>query len=327
MNGRQETNLKYKNLTTKKFQDLPQFVSDYYYSMPDKADSTKLIYINKVSLFVKYIMESINNITKDPFTWSNLKLSDVSKYLEKIQYKSNGNEISTNTKCVTIFAIKNFLEYMENEEYITKTISSKIKTPPIRQDKEIIRLGSDDISKLLKYVLDNGNQYWKYRDIAIMCLGFLTGMRITSICEINIDDIDFQKQTIQVVEKGNKERTIFINRTTTQFLQQWCEKRNELLVGYDDTDIVFFGKKRKRLNNCSCNEILARYTKEVFGRAYSPHKMRSSFATNLYEVTGDLFLVQKQLGHANPKTTMRYTLVSEEKMKHATEIMDNLVRI
>lgn len=326
MNGRQETNLRYKTMVVNKLNNYPQYITDYYYYIAEKTDSTKLIYMNKIMSFVDYLIKA-KMIDNSSESLKNLKLSVVMKYIEDVQYKPNGDEVSTNTKCVTLFALKSFFRFLQEEAYITENISSKIKIPKIYQDKQILYLNNDEIGKLLKYALDNGEEKWKFRDISMMCLGFFTGLRISAICEINLEDIDFQKQTIQVTEKGNKQRTIFINETTTNFLRQWCEKRNQLLNGYDNIDALFFGKKRKRLTNSSSNNIVSRYTKKIFGRTYSPHKMRSSCATNLYEATGDLFLAQNQLGHANPRTTMRYTSISQEKMKQATEILDNLVTI
>ena len=330
MTGRQEHNDIIDAKTKTKLVGQPKIIGDYYYSLTDKTSATKRNYIDFVIEFIKYLKNNSYNINK----LNEIKPSDIHRYLEDgIRYRYvNGNKIenSESIRCQKFFAISNFFEYLYDEGVVQANPCARVKPPRVNEEKEIIAMTPKEI-KILKKNIINGvggkrsiteHQKWVNRDLAIVMLGCSTGLRVTSITEINISDINFDENMITVREKGNKQRDIIVGDNTMQIIIDWIADREEMFPGIE-TDALFISRKRNRIAAKTIADMLAKYSVGI-DKHITPHKMRSSCATNLYEKTGDIYLVQEVLGHKNIANTRRYAKISSERRAKAVAILDKL---
>ena len=158
-----------------------------------------------------------------------------------------------------------------------------------------------------------------------MTLALSTGMRVGAIVNLNIDDINFDENVIRVIEKGNKQRGIPIGENTAQLLQDWIVVRNKVFVDVDSS-ALFISRKNVRITSKAVGDMIKKYAEEAgINKHITPHKCRSSAATNLAASGVDIQTIGHMLGHRSTNTTLRYISVLDEKKKEATGILDKLV--
>lgn len=172
----------------------------------------------------------------------------------------------------------------------------------------------------------------KERDIAIMSVVLGSGIRVSEVASLTLPDIDFQKNQIDVIRKGNKEDTVFVLPSSLNDLKTYLRVRNERYKIADDESIyVFVTKYAGQIRTISIRTIqkfVQKYTKAFnsrsefsTGKGISPHKLRHTFATDWISNDGDLILLRDQLGHNTIETTTKYTNLS---MKASETVMGNI---
>lgn len=318
MPGRQEHDKKIEQGILKVLKNSYSIVADYYYSLTDKTSETKKQYVNRVIRFLNYIEYNDN-----PATLAQMKTSDINRYMDYVRYDDEGNERSTSARAGILFAINNFCNYLANEEYIKNNICDKVKPPKISEEKEIVAMTKEDILEVENNIKKWGKEKWKYRDLAIFVLGCTTGLRVSSIIEINISDVDFDNKKVTVTEKGNKIRQCSLGDKTIDYIKKWLSYRKDIL-GNISTDALFISNHKKRMSTETIRNMLNNYT-YTLDKKITPHKMRSTCATNLYQATGDIYLVQDVLGHSNIANTKRYAKMSNEKRQYAADVLNDLI--
>ncbi len=165
--------------------------------------------------------------------------------------------------------------------------------------------------------LPEGDSVQGLRDRAILHLFYATGMRLSELAALNVQDVDFANGTVRVMGKGAKERVIPFGRAAAEVMRQYLARRNEL--GGPDThaqEALFLNARGQRLSRSSVARRVRRYLEVVSeSKAHSPHVLRHSFATHLLDAGADLLAVKELLGHSRLSTTQIYTHVSAERMK------------
>ena len=136
-----------------------------------------------------------------------------------------------------------------------------------------------------------------------------------------MEDVDYNNNSIKVVEKGNKVRSVYFGDKVKQDLYSWMSDRERL--NKSKTNALFIGL-RGRMSPVGVADVLKQYSVGI-DKHITPHKLRSTCATNVYEKTGDIYLVQSVLGHSNIANTRRYAKMSEERRRNAADIMDRLL--
>lgn len=329
MNARQEVDK--KNIKTMRniLSNCPDIVTDYINSLTNKTTYTKLVYARYMKLFVDYINVKFKFDINNPKAYKKIKPMDISSYIETIKYTEEGAEKSASYVNAQLAAIKGFFEFLELNDMIPVNPCRKIKQIKDQKIHEITVITDEDFLIMLKNIQNGTGNHkaraiqkkWINRDVALLMLGLTTGLRISAIVGINVDDVDFKKKYIIVTEKGNKQNKILIGDKTIEFLKLWLDDRNKYVN--KDERALFVCKTGKRM---SVDAVEKRFVQiaEGTGKKITPHKMRATCATRLYEQTGDIYLVQQQLGHKNIKNTERYAKVSEQKMAEAANILNNI---
>ena len=329
MEGRIEHEQKKKILIENKLKYYPQYLRSFCFSMYEKTYNTKYSYICSVVRFLNFLKNKNLNIN-DKSIFVNVKKSTIEEYLLEV-VTSKKAEVSKSHQARELFAIKKFFEYLVDEEIILTNPCEKIEIPKTKKELNVIALTPTEVSEIKKNI-ENGvgsqkamekQKKWKERDYAIIQFGLHTGCRVSAISEINIEDIDFTKHVVKVVEKGRVERNILLDQNTIKAIESWLPIRNQLLKGYTDNNALFISNRRKRLEPVAINKIIKKYSYNI-DKKITPHKMRSTYATNLYDITGDIYIVSSKLGHKSVNTTKRYARPSEEKDKMVTDLMNDL---
>ncbi len=324
-NGRLEKEITELDKIKVKITLMPQIIRDFYYYLEaaDKSYNTIKVYINYIINFMDYCTK--NNY--DNSFYKNVNSFTINEYMSSIRYKTNinGEAVKTgnNIRATRWSALNTFFTYLKSNQLIDSNPMDQTFRPSCKQDNNVVFLTEDEIKKCIDSVYNNCTEKFINRDICIISLGISMGLRVSAITQINLEDVDFDTNTIQVVEKGNKYRIMHFGENLKQKLIAWVDDRDKYF--YDvNTDALFVSRKRNRLSVSAVEDMIAKYTKDI-GKHITPHKLRATCATNLYKKTGDIYMVADQLGHANIATSKIYTKIDHESKIKAANILDNLI--
>lgn len=324
-NGRLEKEIAELDKIKVKITLMPQIIRDFYYYLEaaDKSYNTIKVYINYIISFMNYC----TNNKHDNFFYKNVNSFMVNEYMSSIRYKTNSNgeavKIGNNIRATRWSALNTFFTYLKSNQLIDSNPMDQTFRPSCKQDNNVVFLTENEIKQCIDSVHNNCVEKFMNRDLCIISLGISMGLRVSAITQINLEDVDFETNTIQVVEKGNKYRVMHFGENLKQKLVAWVADRDKYFCNVD-TNALFVSRKRNRLSVSAVEDMIAKYTKDI-GKHITPHKLRATCATNLYKKTGDIYMVADQLGHANIATSKIYTKIDHESKIKAANILDNLI--
>ena len=261
-----------------------------------------------------------------------LTAQDIEEYMEYLKYRPDEGrdaEIVNKEGGIKrkISSLKSFYNYFYSAGLIETNPASKVRLPRIHE-KEIIRLEYNEVAKLLDEA-DSGDKLSKKqqefhkktrkRDLALLSLLLGTGMRISECVGIDIKDIDFEETAVNIHRKGGKEETVYFSDEVAKALLDYYEERR-LVAGYDGSEQAFFlSLQNKRLSVRSAENLVKKYAQIAAPLKHiTPHKLRSTYGTNLYRETGDIYLVADVLGHSDVNTTKKhYAAIDENRRRSA----------
>ena len=194
--------------------------------------------------------------------------------------------------------------------------------PKIRTEHQVTFMTKDEIKSVFNRIEKESRPMVKNRDMCIVAVGLTTGWRVSAIVNIDVEDINFRDNTIKVIEKGRKTRSIPFADNLRNALLIWLKDR-ELYFGGQETGPLFISQKKNRMSVDSVQDIVKKYT-EHLPKHITPHKLRSSAAMSLYSKGVGLLTIASILGHENVSTTQRYTSAFDEEQEKATNILDNM---
>lgn len=324
MSGRHEKEMMFENRTIEKLKDAPSIVTEYYYSLigAGKTYATTYNYINYIMSFIQFIFE--DDCPEDFYL--TVKPVHINKYIASLRTKTTKGKVektSDSIKTVHWSALNSFFQFLI-PSYITANPVASTQRPKMKDNPDVTYLTPGEISAMFKNVEDTKRPKTKNRDLCLLKIGFGTGLRASAIVQIDVDDIDFQHNRIKVTEKGDRDIYVMFGDNLKKCLLDWLKDR-EQYFGDCDTNALFVSQAGGRLGVLRLSEIVAKYAKGATDKHVTPHVMRHSCATNLYEQTGDIYLCARQLNHRNVTTTQRYAEISKAKQKEAANILDNLI--
>ncbi|MBB1269610.1 tyrosine recombinase XerC [Shewanella sp. SR44-3] len=234
--------------------------------------------------------------------------------LQALLAKLHRQGLSPRSLSLCLSALKQFFEYLLNEDCITHNPAKGLSAP--KQAKPLPKnIDVDAISHLLAI---DGDDPLVVRDRAIMELFYSSGLRLGELAGLNSGDIHLDLQEVKVLGKGGKERRVPVGKLAMEALALWCEQR--LLLAQADEPALFVSHQGKRLSHRSIQARMAKWGQnQALSVPVHPHKLRHSFATHMLESSGDLRAVQELLGHANLSTTQIYTSLD---FQHLAKVYD-----
>lgn len=203
-----------------------------------------------------------------------------------------------------VSALRTFVRYLRREGWIDSDPAALLVAPK-REQKVPAHLSVDEMSQLLD--APDASTPLGRRDRAILELFYASGIRLSELVALDLEDVDLAGRMVRVMGKGRKERIVPFNQKASAALRAWLKDRLALTRG----DALFVNARGGRLTGRSVQRLVARYVSSCSTRfGISPHALRHSFATHLLQAGADLRAIQELLGHVQLSTTQRYTHVN-----------------
>lgn len=326
MKGRLEHELTMENKIKELIEYSPSYMKNYYQTILNKSYTTQNTYIRYVIDFLDFIDNEYGIDIRDANNLGQIKTSMVSSYIYGLKTKSA-------VKAARLYGIKSFFKYLINDDYITSNPCDNVTPPKDRKEHKITYLTKEEIEIVKNNILTGcGSDYakirqqkWTNRDYAIVMLGLSLGLRVASLTEINLQDIDFDHMEIEITEKGNKTRKICFGNKIKEVIIEWLKDRDEMLEEKGvETDALFISCQMTRMTSRSISRLVEKYTYNI-DKHITPHKLRSTCATNFYNNTKDIYQTADVLGHSNISNTRKYVQIDQSRKREAAKTMDNIL--
>lgn len=316
---------------------LPYYVADFFIGVELRTSVlTRLNYCYDLRVFFDFLSKRVfrgKSITDIEIRdLDKLTSNDIEYFLSYLShYNINGkDEKCTETgKARKLSTLRAFFKHFFNKNMITANVATKVTMPKIHE-KEIIRLDSndsiDEVSEML-FTVEHGagltkrQMYYhditKFRDSAIVTLFLGTGIRISELVGLNIDDFDFNSNSFVVTRKGGNRAVLYFNQQVADALKDYLDIRTK--EKKDEEKAMFLSLQNKRISTRQVQELVKKYARIASPlKKITPHKLRSTFGTNLYRQTGDIYVVADCLGHKDVNTTKKhYAAITEDIRKNA----------
>ena len=318
--------------------ELPPFCTDFFRGIePRTSARTRLAYAYDLKTFFDFLKQVNPELkTKElrDFPLSildEIKLMDLEEYMEYLKcYSTEKREDLINTErgiMRKVSTVKSFYNYFYRTERIQNNPASLLQLPKIHE-KEIIRLDVDEVARFLDEVEDGEcltekqkayHAKTKLRDLAMMTLLLGTGLRVSECVGLNINDVDFRNGGLRIHRKGGKEVIVYFGAEVEYALQDYLSEREHIVPEEGSEEALFLSMQRKRINVRSVEKMVKKYAQLVTPlKKITPHKLRSTYGTNLYRETGDIYLVADVLGHSDVNTTKKhYAALEDERRRSA----------
>jgi len=219
-----------------------------------------------------------------------------------------------------ITSIRLFTKWAVKNNYLPKDVGTTLATPKGHRILPDV-LEIDEAKTAMDSLATRASEEQtplSLRDVAIVEMLYATGARVGELCGLDFNDIDYDRQTIRVLGKGNKERTIPFGNPALRALTSWLKQGRDQIAQTHSGDAVFIGARGKRIDQRTVRTVVYEALSAIEGiERMGPHALRHSAATHLLEGGADLRTVQEILGHASLATTQIYTHVSTERLQKA----------
>ena len=318
--------------------ELPPFCTDFFRGIePRTSARTRLAYAYDLKTFFDFLKQANPELKSKKLRdlplslLDEIKLMDLEEYMEYLKcYSTEKREDLMNTErgiMRKVSTVKSFYNYFYRTERIQNNPASLLQLPKIHE-KEIIRLDDDEVARFLDEVEDGEcltekqkayHAKTKLRDLAMMTLLLGTGLRVSECVGLNINDVDFRNGGLRIHRKGGKEVIVYFGAEVEYALQDYLSEREHIVPEEGSEEALFLSMQRKRINVRSVEKMVKKYAQLVTPlKKITPHKLRSTYGTNLYRETGDIYLVADVLGHSDVNTTKKhYAALEDERRRSA----------
>jgi len=317
---------------------LPPFCKDFFRGIEPRTSSrTRIAYAYDLGVFFDFLSKEnpvfgrlqLSEIRLEHL--DQLTVSDLEEYMEYLKYRFNehNQEVVNKERGIMrkISSLKSFYNYFYRNEQVQTNPAALVQLPKLHE-KEIIRLDVDEVALLLDEVEQGDNltdkqktfhNKTKIRDLALLTLLLGTGIRVSECVGLDIDDVDFKNGGIHIHRKGGREVTVYFGVEVEDALRDYLDERLDIDAMPGSEDALFLSLQKKRIAVRSVENLVKKYARIVTPlKKITPHKLRSTYGTNLYRETGDIYLVADVLGHSDVNTTKKhYAALEDERRRSA----------
>lgn len=314
---------------------LPSFCRDFFRGIePYTSTRTRLAYAYDIRLFFEFLHEKNSYCSKMEITEFPLSVldmvqrTDIEEYLDYMSlYQKDGKDITNEErgKARKLSSLRSFYNYYFQNEQIEKNTAALVPLPK-RPEKEIIRLEPNEVAILLDQVEDGTkltkkeleyHKKTKVRDVALLTLLLGTGIRVSECVGLDLQDIDFDTGGIKIRRKGGYEAIVYFGEEVETALLDYLEQREHIIPAEGHENALFLSLQNRRMAVRSVENLVKKYTTRVTPlKKITPHKLRSTYGTELYKETGDIYLVADVLGHKDVNTTRKHYANIDEYRRH-----------
>ena len=323
-------------LTREVLKELPDACGEFIQSIADTTQPlTRYVYATDLRIFCTFLMEEIpsfsvySSMVEIPHeAFGKVTTRQMRSSMDYLGFYIRDASERSNTesgKMRKLATLRSFYEYLVKSEAITND-PSRLVDMPKRHEKPILRMEIDEAARMLDSVESGDaltdehqrkyNEHTKLRDLAILTLFLGTGIRVSELVGLNINDIDFSVNGFLVTRKGGNQAVLYFPDEVAEILKRYLNEvrlQETALPGHEDA--LFLSLQKKRMGVRAVQIMVKKYAVPAapLKTRLSPHKLRSTFGTNLYNETGDIYLVADVLGHSDVNTTRRhYAAMSDE---------------
>ena len=325
-------------------QEFPQFIRDFFRGLePTTTTKTRISYAYDLKVFFFFLQQKNSYFAhkeiKD-LVVSDLELLepvDIEEYLEFLKvYQDSNGKIRTNDERGIhrkLSSLRSFYLYYSKRKMIKNNPTIVVDLPKLHK-KQIIRLDPDEVAELLDLVEFGGKDltgmkkvYYeknKLRNLAIFTLLLGTGIRVSECVGLDIEHVDFKNGRIKIMRKGGKEDYVYFGDEVEKALMDYIEmSRKQIVAAQGHEGALFLSIQRKRMSVKAIENLVSDTAKQVTRfKHITPHKLRSTYGTNLYKETGDIYLVAEVLGHNDVNTTRKhYAALDEDRKRRAAKVV------
>ena len=325
---------------------LPSFCRDYFVGVGMRTTAlTRYNYGTDLKMFFDYLCGEgyvFTGISPAELTLDDLKkLSkrDVERFLDYVDsyYNDNKEKYIKNKDCAKarkLSAVRSLFAYLYRSDMLPENVTLKVDVPKIRE-KEIVRLEDDEVVGVFDELIEKNtfssdrknaynNNNTKIRDNAIITMLLSTGIRVSELVGLDLNDLDFENKSFTVTRKGEKRSILYFSDDLIAVLQEYLAARSEQLEKHkveDPPSALFLSLQDKRISVRAVEILVKKYAAEVTPlKKITPHKLRSTYGTALYRATQDIYVVAEVLGHKDINTTKKhYAAISEDIKKSAVD--------
>ena len=324
MTGREETKIKLDNSTKKVLKDQPKVLSEYFaYLCNNGRDSarTRSVFIGGAIRFSKWLLEN-GIMTYRIENWNKITPAMINRYLLEI-----GMDVKPKTKADYYIQLKSLFEFLSNMEYIDRSPFEAKKIPKQKYSYEdhIVYLTEEEIEMVRQFIRDNETEYALLYE-TMFTLAFKTGIRVSALTEINLDDININNKSIRVTDKENYTRDVYVGEKTMELIERYYRYRKNLPTNLE----AFFVVRRTKYSTEYVRMPYQKYRRKLAehskctGKHITPHKLRDTCAMTTYEKYHDIYLTSEVLGHKSIENTKKYTKVTEERRREVADFLDDI---
>ena len=334
---------------------LPRSCSDFIRSLLTTTSIlTRLAYTIDLNTFFTfagselsmYANQNVSELKDDDIAL--LKARDIEMYSEylTLYFKEEGSSDDQQQRILKnqsygvmrkLSSLRSFFNYLFRTERIPSNTAALVPLPKIHK-KPILLLEPEEMQKLI-HAVSTGDQLTPrqrayhhrvgVRDFAIIMLFLGTGIRVSECVGVDLQDFDFDHNALLVTRKGGNQVIVYFPDETADALKAYLEERKDIdpLAGHENA--FFLSLQRRRITQRAVEKMVKKYAEIVvpLKKKISPHKLRSTYATNLYRETQDIYLVAEALGHSDINTTRKhYASMSDKRMREAaanTKLIDS----
>lgn len=319
-------------------EELPSFCRTFFRGVEGTtASRTRIAYAYDLGIFFEFIRRNnpaYRNMEIKDFPLSLLDQigrEDIEEYTEYLSlYTKDGVEYTNDErgKRRKLASLRTFFAYFYNNELIQDNPTVKVPLPRLHE-KEIIRLDPNEVAILLDQVEDGAkmtksqlkfHKKTKVRDLALLTLLLGTGIRVSECVGLDLNDVDFDNLAIKVRRKGGYEDVVYFGEEVESALLSYLEERKHIIPQEGHENAFFLSLQNRRLAVRSVENLVKKYASLVTTtKKITPHKLRSTYGTTLYQETGDIYLVADVLGHKDVNTTRKhYAAMKDENKRKAS---------
>ncbi|MBN8200040.1 tyrosine recombinase XerS [Bacillus sp. NTK034] len=332
--------------------ELPWYVEEFIDKKKRKlSPGTLLNYCHDYKIFLNWVLAEglfngdIKEISLSLF--ETLTTQQVEDFLSFLKFQLNNREITINRKLSSLKSLFNYLQNIAETEklepYLRRNVMAKIEFNDVSENPETVAnrmegkiLIGDEYENFRKFIehgygekntsnkrILNFHKMNKERDTAIVSLFLGSGLRLSELVWLNIEDIDFNKYNVRVIRKGNKEQYVYFSEQAMRDLKTYLNIReNKYMVSKENKALFVaapMGPKgtTRRLSARGIEKLIEKYAASFGKPSLSVHKLRHSFATRYHAEINDVPKLRRQLGHSSIETTMIYTHLKNEDLKTA----------
>ena len=326
--------------------ELPQACSDYIRSIAVTTSTlTRLAYAIDLRTFFHFLQSERVAFADQKLTLltdqdlEKLTRSDLTAYTEYLTYYFKSDDSSVPNKAYVnhelsikrkLCSIRSFYDYLFKNQRITSNVTELVPLPKVHE-KPIIRLSKEELARILSTAqsgdsMSKGQQRYQKitakRDFALLSLFLGTGIRVSECVGMNLYDVDFENNAFVVTRKGGNQVVLYFSPEVADALAEYVEERKQVETLPGNEDALFLSLQRKRITQRAVQNLVKKYAAVAapLKPKISPHKLRSTYAMNLYNETGDIYLVADVLGHSSVDTTRKhYADMTDARRRMAAE--------